>query len=74
MAEFVNKHSFKIQLSAMIALLAFVIYWTFTSAGYIYAVDSNSERITKLENKFEQLATKADLLTLKQDLKDYISK
>jgi len=72
MTDFVNKHSFKIQLSVAIAVIGFVIYWSSVSARYVYKIEDNGKRINKVEVKLDALATKQDLQILKQDIKDFI--
>jgi len=72
MSEFINKHSFKIQISVAIAVIGFVIYWSSISTRYIYTIEDNAIRINKIEVKLDKLATKNDLQILKQDIKDFI--
>lgn len=79
MTEFISKHSIKIQYITIIAVLGFIIYWTFSGAGYLYRVDTNTKTIQQntqeirgVKTKLDTLATKQDLQILKQDIKDFI--
>lgn len=74
MSELINKHQIKIQFGTFLLVIGFIIYWIFNGAGVVYAVNNHTQRLDKLEEKFEDLATKDDLTTLKQDLKDFINK
>jgi len=70
--SFFNRHNVKLQLATILTVVGFIIFWTFSGARYIFTVESNAKRIDKVEQKLDQLATKADLATLKQDIKDFL--
>lgn len=72
MAEFINKHSIKIQIGVLISIIITIIYWTSTASEYIYTVENNTLRLDKVEIKLDNLATKQDLQILKQDIKDFL--
>lgn len=72
MSEFLNKHTVKFQVGALLAIIGFVIYWTFIGATYAHQIGIDTNRIDRIEVKLDTLATKDDLKTLKQDIKDFI--
>jgi CRISPR/Cas system type I-B associated protein Csh2 (Cas7 group RAMP superfamily) len=72
--QILSKHTIKIQLIALVSIVGFVIYWTFTASAYVYDVKTHGERLDKVEDKLEDLATKDDLQILKNDIKDFIIK
>lgn len=74
MGEYINKHVIKIQIGVLISVLGVLLYWAFTASAYVYQIEENTRGRLELENKFETLATKQDLQSLKQDIKDFIIK
>ena len=80
MAEFINKHVLKIQLGVLAGLFVMLIYWAYTASAFVFTVESNAEGVNEnaaaiheLNEKFETLATRSDLLEMKKDLKDLIN-
>jgi hypothetical protein len=72
MMEFFNKHTIKLQLGIFLSIVGFIIYWTFIGASYAKQIDINTGRLDTLEEKVDELATKEDLRTLKDDIKYFI--
>lgn len=81
MAEFINKHTIKIQLGMLAVIIVSIVAWSVKAGAYVekfenhtQELSSHQQRIENLERMFPTLATKADIEILKKDLKDYINK
>lgn len=74
MNTFIEKYAFRITVGALIGLMLGVGGAVWQTAIAYSALETHEIRITKLENIMENVATKTDIQTLKDDLKDYINK
>lgn len=74
MSEFTGKHFVKIQIAGFITVLLTVITFSMKAQATVSDVGYHETRITALEGRYENLATKQDIANLKSDLKDYINK
>ena len=74
MTALIEKHVVKITIGAFIAVM-FSIGGAVWQTAVAYSTQDNHEnRICDLEEMFKNVATKSDILILKNDLKDYINK
>jgi len=74
MSALIEKHAVKITIGAFLALLITIGTAVWQTAIAYSSLSSHESRISKLEEMMKNVATKDDIQTLKQDIKDYINK
>ena len=82
MGELINKHTIKIQFTAALIMIGFVIYWTFIGTGYDNKVDVQEQTLIEIKPKVEKIPViesniqgiKDDVSEMKQDIKTLIKR
>ena len=82
MAEFINKHSIKIQLGVACSVLFAVIFWAYIASAYVWKIDANFEHIEELEDYTTRVIIlegtvdnmQDDVTEIKQDVKTLLNK
>lgn len=74
MPGLIDKHIIKIQVTVAIGFVVSVGFFIYRLSAFAFLTENTEQRVTKIEVKMDDLATKDDIDRLKVDLKDYINK